>query len=135
MVAIAVPMPGTTYRAGSPQAGRRRASSRSPAATSPATFRRRRLAVAVVASGVLVVAWLVAVRLGGGSLSTSEPPSLRVEPVAQVVHVVQPGDTVWAVARAVDPAADPRRTVDRILEARGDGPLQVGERIVLPTTP
>jgi LysM repeat protein len=78
------------------------------------------------------VAWIGLVRLGSGSLSTSGPPSLPVQPVAEIVYVVQPGDTVWGIARSVEPDDDPRRTVDAILAARGNGSLQVGERIVLP---
>jgi hypothetical protein len=33
--------------------------------------------------------------------------------------VVQPGDTLWAVAQRADPGADPRAVIDRIKELNG----------------
>ena len=91
----------------------------------PGTYARRR-----VAAVVLVVALVVAVRLllgalGGGPLTAPEPISSRVV-------VVQPGDTLWAIARRLDPGGDVRVTVQRLAAAHGGSVLQVGERIRLP---
>lgn len=48
--------------------------------------------------------------------------------------VVQPGDTLWAVALRAAPQADPRVTVDRIAKLNGitDTVLQPGQRLKLP---
>ena len=61
---------------------------------------------------------------------TSEAPaSLSVR------YVVQPGDTLWALARTrVGPAGDPRPVVDLIRERNGlaTSELSVGDRLWLP---
>ncbi|MCZ7525277.1 MAG: hypothetical protein M5U14_02125 [Acidimicrobiia bacterium] len=41
-----------------------------------------------------------------------------------------PGDTLWSIARHLEPGADPRPVVDAIIEVRGPGPLQPGETIL-----
>ena len=48
-------------------------------------------------------------------------------------HRVLPGDTVWSLAIASS-SADPRETVDRIMELNGlvSPSLQVGEELILP---
>ncbi|MEV5572966.1 LysM peptidoglycan-binding domain-containing protein [Spirillospora sp. NPDC052269] len=61
---------------------------------------------------------------GAGALSASAggqdhrdrplPDGLKVVRV-----VVRPGDTLWGIAGRVEPGADPRRTVTRILELNG----------------
>lgn len=100
---------------------------------SPGVYRRRRIGV-----GALVLAAGFALRLllgglGGGPLPASEPNISHVRPVAQAVHVVQPGDTMWTIARSLQPEGDVRPLVDRLAEARDGRPLTVGERIELPT--
>ena len=50
-------------------------------------------------------------------------------------YVVQPGDTLWALARShVGPSGDPRPVVDLIRErnALASSALQVGDRLWLP---
>lgn len=97
-------------------------------------IRRRRL-VALVA--VLLVALLAigAVRLVAGVLGTDAAPAAPsaaalVQPPASV-YVVQPGDTLWSIARRVAPGSDPRAVVDR-LSARNGGPgLVVGQQLTL----
>ena len=86
----------------------------------PATYRRRR-----------AVALLV---LAGGSLSAPETPAPAAVPGAPAaqVHVVQPGETLWGIARAMQSTGDVRELVDRLAAAHGGGALQVGDRIVLP---
>ena len=50
-----------------------------------------------------------------------------------VVYVVQPGDTLWAIAERFTPEGiDVRHTVDRLSDAAGGALLQPGQRIVLP---
>jgi nucleoid-associated protein YgaU len=75
-------------------------------------------------AGVLVVlaGWLLARVAFGG-----------VPPEYQTV-VVQPGDTLWSIAAAHYPAADPRERVDAIEALNGlSGPqIAVGETLELP---
>lgn len=107
---------------------------------SAAVYRRRRLVAAVALLGLLVAGNWVLGALGGGSLTASGAgtPSvatartLDLEPVSARSHVVAPGDTLWSIARRLQPEGDVRPVVDALAAARGGRPLQVGERIVLP---
>lgn len=92
-------------------------------------YRRRRLLVAVAAVVVALGAvWAV------GALSGPSAPQ-RVE-----LHTVQPGDTLWGIASSVDPGADTREVVDRIVELNSgshgvavDGSvLRVGSTLRIP---
>jgi len=51
---------------------------------------------------------------------------------AQRTHVVQPGDTIWGVARRFQPEGDVRPLVDAMVDARQGRSLQVGERLAVP---
>lgn len=88
-------------------------------------YRRRRLvALAIVVSlvlGVVSVVW--------SSGAGSETP---VEPTESVTVVVQPGDTLWAIATELDPGADPRALVDRLTDLAGSTALQPGQELVVP---
>lgn len=109
---------------------------------SAAVYRRRQLAAAAVVAAAVTAAGLGLSALGGGSLTTSgvgsapagdieiETGSLRT--VATVTHVVAPGDTLWSIARSLQPEGDVRPLVDEMAASRGGRPLQVGERIRLP---
>jgi LysM domain len=85
-------------------------------------FRRRFAAVVLVIAGVLAVGHAGAA-LGGNSLAPSDARP-RV-----LTHVVQPGDTLWAIAGEVAPGTDPRRVVDAIARSRHNAPLIPGETI------
>jgi hypothetical protein len=52
------------------------------------------------------------------------------------IYVVQPGDTLWAIAAQVAPAADPRIVVDDLTRANdlADGGLVPGRVLQLPAT-
>jgi nucleoid-associated protein YgaU len=76
--------------------------------------------LAVAASGVM-----------SGTTTTVVPSSAPVAPPARSVYVVQPGDTLWAIAHKVDPHADPRDVVDRLVELNGAAALQPGQRLRL----
>jgi len=98
----------------------------------PVVYRRRRLVVAV-ALGLLASALsLLGGELAGRITGTPGIPVVgaSVEPTS---HIVQPGDTLWSIARAIGPeGVDVRSTVDRLVEANGGPLLRVGQRIVLP---
>lgn len=68
---------------------------------------------------------------GAGPLAGSRPAATSTGSVE--VHVVRPGDTIWSIARRVQPEGDLRPLVDRITRLRGPGTLQVGEEIAVPT--
>ena len=134
MTAVAHPLPARPCRP--PRAGpaaRRAAPDRLPARRpSAAQFRRRRAAVALVAP-VLLGAAVGLGGLGGMSLTPPEPaPAVGLLRVAETSYVVRPGDTLWHIARALQPTGDVRPLVQRLDTARHGAPLQVGERLVLP---
>lgn len=53
---------------------------------------------------------------------------------ATAVVVVQAGETLWQIARTIDPAADPRELVSRIRDLNGLGAETVvpGQSLVVP---
>jgi hypothetical protein len=117
-------------------------------------YRQRRLvALALLATVVAAVALLLVPLVGaistrladGGNPSSAvgaiSPTSADASGAAGVAappsgphqhRIVQPGDTLWSIAASVAPDSDVRATVDQLVEANGDGPLEVGQRLVLP---
>jgi len=83
----------------------------------------------VVATAFTLLA--LAVGRSGTGASVAVPAATQV---AVRYHVVQPGDTLWDLASALDPSADPRPLVDALAAAHGGASLEVGERIALPAT-
>lgn len=104
-----------------------------------AVLRRRRLVVAVTA---LLLCAGVAVglhRLATAALAPEADPAagLRGGSVAASVAepatvVVQPGDSLWVVARRLQPRGDVRPLVDHLAELNGGGALEVGQVLVVP---
>jgi hypothetical protein len=99
----------------------------------PVYRRRRALVLAGLATLVVVVVLLagaISARLAGGG----HPSSAVGAPsrIASQEWIVQPGDTLWSIAAVLAPEADPRATVDRLVDANGDEPLEVGQHLVLP---
>jgi len=98
----------------------------------PSVYRRRRLVVAVLLATLVVGAALLAGALAPGAPASGRPaapPAAGAQVAA--VHVVQPGDTVWAIARSLQPEGDVRPLVDELVAAHG-GVLRIGQRIPLP---
>ena len=118
-----------------------------PAATpsrkaSPGTYRRRQGVAAVLVLGAVLSMRAALGVLGGGPLTASEqsstaaanapaPVAIAAQPVSRTAYVVQPGDTLWSIARSLQPDGDVRALVDALAELN-PGPLQVGDRIVVP---
>jgi nucleoid-associated protein YgaU len=97
-----------------------------PRATRP---RRRRPALSVALAGLAIIVLCLAPRVGSafGSVPASAPER-GPEPV---VYVVQPGDTLWSIARQVQPTGDVRPLVERLERANHGNRLQVGDRLTL----
>jgi Tfp pilus assembly protein FimV len=105
------------------------------ARVSPRTYRRRRVVIATLALGLVVVATQAGAALGGVPLA---PPERRptVSHVTRVAGgraaVVQPGDSLWSLATRLAPDEDPRTVVDALSASRAGAPLVPGEVIRLP---
>jgi LysM repeat protein len=110
------------------------------------------LLAALIASAVVVVVFSLALRAApaqpstGNAASTSETAGSTSETAGSTSEtaggamsasgrvVVQPGDTLWSIATRVAPDADPRVTVQRLIErnALSSPAIQAGEVLALP---
>jgi len=129
----------TVARPGPLRERRARATSTGPsrAPSGPVAARRSAVAGFFAVIAVVCAVWAqagggsgVAGRAGSGPLAVPGAGPTRV--VSAPVVVVQPGDTLWAIARRVQPSGDIRPLVDRLSAQLHGGALQVGQRIVLP---
>lgn len=70
----------------------------------------------------------------GAVAASSSTTSARPAPTSAASVVVAPGDTLWEVAVRVDPYADPRVTVARIIELNdlSGGHVRPGQTLQLP---
>jgi hypothetical protein len=94
------------------------------------------LAAGLVAAVLLALALGAGVRLLGAGAAAPQPAptaasSTATSPVVpdDGVVVVRPGDTLWGIAQALDPAGDVRILVDRLAERAGGPELSPGQRI------
>jgi hypothetical protein len=69
-------------------------------------------------------------RAGNGPLAV--PGAGPSQVVAARAWMVEPGDTIWAIARQVQPRGDIRPLVDHLSAEVHGRPLQVGEELPLP---
>ena len=84
-------------------------------------MRARMLAVALIVAAFLLVA---------PGLAKGDGPQ---RPSPQVHYVVEPGDTLWSIARRVAPGRDPRPVVDAMVEANHlHSGLQAGQELSVP---
>ena len=84
---------------------------------------------------VLLAACAVWVQGGGGRTGSgplAAPGAGRTEAAAARVWIVQPGDTLWGIARRLDPNGDVRPLVDALSRQVHGRPLEVGEQLRLP---
>jgi LysM repeat protein len=112
-----------------------------PLASTPSasTYRRRRLVAATLALAAAAVVALVAT-YGLSSLATSTTLATATSPAAVAtsagpspaeVYVVQPGDTLWAIAQHLGSSGDVRALVDELADRSGGAVLQPGQRLDL----
>ena len=93
--------------------------------------RRGRVALVFVA----FLFMLLGFSLGNDVSLASPAPSTPVIPAGAHTMVVQPGDTLWAIASTIAPKADPRVTVQRIISLNKlpNAELAAGELLALPS--
>jgi hypothetical protein len=102
---------------------------------SRAVYVRRRLSVAVLAVGLVLVTAQAGAALGGsspdvpGRAPTAEAHDTSASTAGGTATVVRPGDSLWSVAQRLAPDDDPRIVVDELRAARHDRPLLVGETV------
>ena len=92
-------------------------------------YLRRRIGVAVAAVVFAVVG------MGVSSTRFADAGQARPTgetPVGASVVIVQPGDTLWSLARDVQPDGDIRPLVAQLSRAHGGSSLRSGERIAVP---
>jgi hypothetical protein len=81
---------------------------------------------ALVGLGLALAVARVGAVLAGSFLATPE----RLPHVQQVI--VQPGDSLWSIARRVAPGHDPRPIVDAIEAERHGATVVAGETVTVP---
>jgi hypothetical protein len=87
---------------------------------------RRRVALLVIIGVVLLAA---AVWLDRGAAVPTEARPTPIDADEQHVYVVQPGDTLWSIARRLTTDGDVRETVDELADRQGSASIAVGDRI------
>ena len=116
-----------------------RSASRSVRARPPAPgpvrlTRRGRVVVGGLAiAAIAAVACLLSLALAGGAMASNHGPAgAGYQGMRQIV--VQPGQTLWSIAVAAAPSADPRVVIPRIEEANslGGSTVYPGETLWVP---
>jgi hypothetical protein len=84
----------------------------------------------VLARGTAIALVVAVFLLVAPGLARGDGPD---RPAQRVTYVVEPGDTLWSIARRVAPGQDPRPVVDGLIEANGvQGGLQTGQELSVP---
>ncbi len=97
-----------------------------------AAVRRRRVVLGTVAVALAAALALPWSGTGGHPLATPGSAQVGETVVAHATYVIRPGDTLWSIARQLDPAGDPRPVVAQLSAQLGGDTVVPGERVVLP---
>ena len=85
---------------------------------------------------LLVIVSMLVIMVGGGVgwARGARADAGPVAPVSVAHHVVLPGETLWSIALALAPQADPRETVTHLIEVNAlpASAVHVGQRLALP---
>jgi Tfp pilus assembly protein FimV len=67
-----------------------------------------------------------------GAASADEPSGPGAGVATRTFYVAQPGDTLWSIARRLQPDGDIRALVDALVRINGGAALDVGQRVLIP---
>jgi LysM domain len=86
------------------------------------------LIVALIAGLALAIALVAA----GGAQASPGHPGARHQGMHEIV--IRPGQTLWSIASAAEPTADPRLVVQQIMRANGltTADVEVGQLLWVP---
>ncbi len=110
-------------------------------ASGPANLAGLGLDARAVIAGLLLLVLVMAgaVAIGRGALAGLAPAApassssvVGIPPVGARTMVVRPGDSLWAIARRLQPTGDVRALVDQLVAANGGAVLQAGDRVAVP---
>ena len=108
------------------------------AGPSPAVYRRRRVVALILAVALVVVA-MAGIRAVLRPLTGSDegrPLSAlgasAPVPAGTETLLVQPGESLWDIARDLQPAGDLRPLVDELAALNGGATLEAGQNLLLP---
>jgi LysM repeat protein len=105
---------------------------RGQAAAAPLRLTRRGRIVVAAAAALLVSLLLLLATGAAQATSHSAPPRVADRNLTRVV--VRPGQSLWSVAQAADPNADPRQVMQQIIELNGltGDVILVGQQLWVP---
>jgi len=110
------------------------AQARPQAGTGPLRLTRRGRIVVVLLAAVLATAAITvaSMALSGAQAANHGHPGGGYAGMHQIV--VQPGQTLWSIATAAEPSADPRQVIQEILTANSmtGGTIQAGQLLWVP---
>lgn len=86
-----------------------------------------RSVLVAAAMALVVVAALV-----GNEVASAGPGAAPTLGVRSVHVVVQPGDSIWVIARRVQPTGDVRPLVQAIIDAHGTAAVSAGDTLLVP---
>jgi hypothetical protein len=98
----------------------------------PSVYLRRRIAALAVL--FVLVAGLSAVLTAALAGSPAPTPAAAASSAGDAAarYVVQPGDSIWSVARRAQPSGDVRALVDQLVAANGGTSVEPGDVLVVP---
>lgn len=103
-----------------------------PRRSATVTLRRRRARLLVlVLVAVLALAWWAARSEAAFGGVPASAPERRLTPPTST-YLVQPGDTLWTVARQLQPEGDVRSLVRKLVTLNDGAELEVGQVLVVP---
>lgn len=92
------------------------------------------LRVALIAFLTVFTVLLLTVAVGRGAFAALAPaPAAPASATSGRTIQVQAGDTLWSIARRIQPSGDVRPLVDRLQQVNGSAIIQPGDRVIVPS--